>query len=294
MSQYRARQLDLYFPRGVCLDIFDMNLKVTIALLILGALLVIAVAQRLPFHTPLPVAVSPLADTEIDALQQQLSRLERQHTATVRRLSELEQYFASTKLGLAQPLALELENTEQTEVEGTEPVASPPPTPTPGDSNVARIEESGLTVEEFESIQQRAYAAYLAGFEEQWSLRRQRYLEQDRAPSVAERLRGELGDDSYDRYLFASGSSNRVRVRQVMQGSAAEQAGLSNGDIVISYANERVFTFSDLRRLSYEGQLGESVVLEVRGTDGNVSQLLMPRGPLGLTGYGGWREAPDT
>lgn len=268
-----------------------MNLKITIVLLILGALLVIAVAQRLPSHEPLPVAVSPLADTEIDALQQQLSRLERQHEATVRRLSELEQYFASTKLGLAQALSVEPENIEQTEVEVTEPVASP--SPTPSDNNIARIEESGLTVEEFKSIQQRAYAEYFAGFEEQWSLRRQRYLEEDRAPSVADRLRDELGDDSYDRYLFASGRSNRVRVRQVMQGSAAEQAGLSNGDIVISYANERIFTFDDLRRASYEGQLGESVLLEVRRADGNVSQMVMPRGPLGLTGSGYWSEAPD-
>jgi hypothetical protein len=267
-----------------------MNAKLTIAVLIIGALLAIAVAQRMPVDEPEPVAVTGSADTELDALRLQLSRLERQHQSTLRRLSELEQFFAATKLGLVQPLSEELESMELAAAEEIEPI--PPPQPNASEQNLLRIEESGLTVEEFEAIEQRAYAVYFAGFEEQWSQRRQRYLQGDHTPNAVDRLRNELGDDSYDRFLFASGRSNRVRVREVMKGSAAEQAGLNNGDIVISYANERVFNFGDLQRLSYKGQSGELVMLEVRGADGNVSQLVMPRGPLGLSSGRGWSEAP--
>ena len=86
--------------------------------------------------------------------------------------------------------------------------------------------------------------------------------------------------------------THSFRITEVEVGTAAEQAGLSDGDIVLSYANKRVFSFDDLRRLSYEGQPGESVILEVRSADGTVSQLVMPRGPLGLTGGRGWSEAP--
>jgi membrane-associated protease RseP (regulator of RpoE activity) len=266
-----------------------VNAKFTIAVLILGALLVMVVAQRMPVDEPVPVAVTRSADSELDALRLQLSRLELQHQATLRRLSELEQFFAATELGLVQSSSEELESMEPAAPEETE--AIPPPQPDTREQNLLRIEASGLTVEEFKAMEQRAYAVYFADFEEQWSQRRQRYLQDDHTPSAADRLRSELGDDSYDRYLFARGESNRARVREVVTGSAADQAGLNNGDIVLSYGNERVFSFRDLRRLSYDGPPGESVILEVRRSDGNVSQLVMPRGPLGLSGSG-WSEAP--
>ncbi len=269
-----------------------MNLKAVITLVLTAVVLSMVVLQWAPNHDREPLSFPGSANTDIDDLKQHIARLERQQVATLQRLSELEQFFVSSKLGLVPPMGAELESAAPARADTRE--AAPQPRPRPGQRNVEQIEAAGLTVEEFEAIEAFADEVQFSGFEEDWSQRRQRYLQSDRTASAAERLREDLGDDAYDRYLFASGRSNRVRVRQVMKGSAAEQAGLSNGDIVISYADERVFNFEDLRRLSYQGELGESVILEKRDADGNVSQLIMPRGPMGLSGYGGWREAPDS
>ena len=45
-------------------------------------------------------------------------------------------------------------------------------------------------------------------------------------------LREELGDQRYDEYLFNSKQNNRIRISSVMLGSAAEQAGIQDGDVV--------------------------------------------------------------
>ncbi|MBT8135245.1 MAG: PDZ domain-containing protein, partial [Gammaproteobacteria bacterium] len=47
-------------------------------------------------------------------------------------------------------------------------------------------------------------------------------------------LREELGDQRYDEYLFNSKQNNRIRISSVILGSAAEQAGIQDGDVVIS------------------------------------------------------------
>ena len=161
------------------------------------------------------------------------------------------------------------------------------------DSRLAqRIEEAGLTTDEYAVLETRAYELYLENFEREWLQRREAWLNGERRVDSRDRLRQELGDEAYDRYLFASGIPNRVRVRQVMPGSAAQMAGLKEGDIVIAYDGERLFDFEDLRAASYNGEPGESVILEVRRTDGTPAQLVIPRGPMGISGQGGWRDAP--
>jgi len=82
---------------------------------------------------------------------------------------------------------------------------------------------------------------------------------QEERPSIRE----ELGDSNYDQYLFASGESNRVQISSIINGSAAQIAGMENGDVVISYANQRVFTSGELQRATREGSRGEPVQLEV-------------------------------
>jgi hypothetical protein len=268
----------------------DMNVRHIIAIMSLGALLAIAVTQWLPIDEPAPVAVTSSTDTDLNALRLQLSQLERDHGATLNRLSELEQFFAASKFGLAQPLVEESDQVEDSDL--PEEAVESIPQPSFRSRNLSRIEEAGLTVEEFEAIEQRVDATNFARFEDRWLQRRQRYLDSEQTSGLADGLRSELGEDAYDRYLYASGRPNRVKVRGVMEGSAAESAGLKGGDTLISYAGKRVFNNDDLQRLSYEGQPGESVVLEVRGADGTVSQLVMPRGPLGLYSDGRTSEAP--
>ena len=94
-------------------------------------------------------------------------------------------------------------------------------------------------------------------------------------------LREEIGDDAYDQYLYASGQANRVRIASVMIGSAAEQAGMENGDLIISYGEQRLFSWGQLQKATTEGERNEYVnVTVVR--NGTESILWLPRGPLGV------------
>ena len=95
-------------------------------------------------------------------------------------------------------------------------------------------------------------------------------------------LRNELGDENYDRFLFESGRNNRVMVSAVIPGSVAETVGLLAGDVVISYANQRVFTRRELQAATREGLRGEIVGLTVQ-RQGQSLFFDVPRGPLGVS-----------
>jgi S1-C subfamily serine protease len=95
-------------------------------------------------------------------------------------------------------------------------------------------------------------------------------------------LRTEIGDNAYDRYLYASGSDNRVAVASIIEGSAAEAAGLEPGDLIESYDGSRIFTFSALREATAGGERDELVPVEIRRPDGSRVQTWIPRGPLGV------------
>lgn len=103
-----------------------------------------------------------------------------------------------------------------------------------------------------------------------------RDLEAD-TPSV----RDEIGIDTYDNYLYQSGQNNRVAVASIMTGSAAEQAGMRDGDLILSYDNQRLFSYGQLRDLTTEGERGETVNVTV-SRSGSEMSLALPRGPLGV------------
>lgn len=95
-------------------------------------------------------------------------------------------------------------------------------------------------------------------------------------------LRTSLGDDAYDRYLYAAGEDNRVQIEGVIPGSAAEEVGLQPGDMIETYDGERVFTFAELRTATSGGERGELVPLLLRRADGSVVETWVSRGPLGV------------
>ncbi|MFK7852634.1 MAG: PDZ domain-containing protein [Granulosicoccus sp.] len=103
-------------------------------------------------------------------------------------------------------------------------------------------------------------------------------------------LREELGESAYDEYLFESGSNNRVGINSVINGSAAQLAGLQVGDVVMSYANERIFNTRELQASTRSGSRGEYVQVSFK-RDGQMLSADLPRGPLGVT-LRGTREAP--
>ncbi len=94
-------------------------------------------------------------------------------------------------------------------------------------------------------------------------------------------LREQIGDDEYDLYLYNSRINNRVKAISVMLGSAAEQAGIQNGDIILDYDGRRIFEWSELKAATTEGERGEYVSVNVL-RDGELFSLTIPRGPLGI------------
>jgi hypothetical protein len=94
-------------------------------------------------------------------------------------------------------------------------------------------------------------------------------------------VRDEIGDSAYDRYLYALGHPNRVRVDDVMSESPAAQAGLRNGDVILRYGDTRIFAPDELVAQTRGGTVGETIRLEVL-RDGERLEVDVPRGPLGL------------
>jgi hypothetical protein len=95
-------------------------------------------------------------------------------------------------------------------------------------------------------------------------------------------LQDEFGDESYDKYLYASGTPNRVQIREVYSGSAAESAGLQPGDIFIGYDSSPIYSMSNLRQSTVAGNAGESVLVELK-RDNQTYTSSVPRGPLGIS-----------
>ena len=96
------------------------------------------------------------------------------------------------------------------------------------------------------------------------------------------RVRQTLGDERYDLYLYTGEENNRVQIGEVIDGSAAQQAGILPGDVIRSYADSRVFQLFELRQLTTSGQRDELVNLSIL-REGEELQLVLPRGPLGVT-----------
>lgn len=90
-----------------------------------------------------------------------------------------------------------------------------------------------------------------------------------------------LGDDLYDRYLYESGFPNRIAVASIVETSPAQKAGFRPGDVVVTYAGENVYSNQQLVELRSAGVRGEPIAVEV-ARDGEILQLTIPRGPMGL------------
>jgi len=94
-------------------------------------------------------------------------------------------------------------------------------------------------------------------------------------------LREEVGDDAYDRYLYATGQVNRVVVGSVIADSQAHEAGLKAGDTVLRYDDQRVFSTSELQSATTQGAAGDLVTVTVLRGDQRL-RIYVPRGPLGI------------
>ncbi len=94
-------------------------------------------------------------------------------------------------------------------------------------------------------------------------------------------LRDEFGDELFDWGLYASEQVNRVKVKSVLRGSPAEEAGLRAGDAILEYDGNRIFRAKDLREGARGGSPGRPTEVLV-WRDGGTHRLFLPRGPLGI------------
>jgi S1-C subfamily serine protease len=95
-------------------------------------------------------------------------------------------------------------------------------------------------------------------------------------------MRNSMSDERYEQYLEASGFPTSVMIDNVLNGSAAESAGLRPGDEIVRYGSERVFDERDLMMAIIQGEPGDSVTIEVR-RDGAIFHVAVARGPLGTS-----------
>jgi hypothetical protein len=121
---------------------------------------------------------------------------------------------------------------------------------------------------------QARYDAEVSGEPVDWSTNR---------TMTSDTIRAELGDADYERYLEANNRSTNVAVSSVIDSSPAQTAGLMPGDEIFRYDGERVFSMTDLTRQTMVGEPGQTVVVDVM-RNGNLMQVVMPRGPVGITG----------
>lgn len=224
------------------------------------------------------IQAKPVQTAAIDSDLTRLRQLEQELGRLTQRIALVEQ---AVVLQQQQPMAgiLIAEDANEDEEE--------PPADTPENRQQALI-ASGVEPDWAADIVWRESQRALERLEIQDLARREGWFGSDRyfeelstLEDDAEDLHEEIGDTAYDRYLYTMGKSNRVVVDSVIQGSPAEQAGMVPGDVIISYADERLFGWSELREATASGERGETVLIRVMRGEDSVD-LLMPRGPLGV------------
>jgi C-terminal processing protease CtpA/Prc len=151
-----------------------------------------------------------------------------------------------------------------------------------------RLAAAGFTPQQLESIRTLQSQGQMAHIELDDRARREgwintpRYMQESRnLQTGATAVRNALGDELYDRYLTASGLTNRLAVASIIESSPAEAAGFQPGDIIVRYGGERVFSTEQLINLRSSGEHGEPVAVEIRRS-GQLLQLTIPRGPMGI------------
>ena len=163
-----------------------------------------------------------------------------------------------------------------------------PPDLVPGNQNEAVLLEAGFNSTDAREIAERLDSIAMERLNLRYELAgedidRREYRESlTNLPSTRELLQNTYGDDAYDRYLYATGRSNRLVVNEVYKGSPAENIGLLPGDMVISWDNQRVYSSRDLMSIATNNKSNDSVRLRIE-RDGSQFELYIPWGPLGIT-----------
>jgi hypothetical protein len=279
----------------------------TLALVVAGLAAGFAIATLWPNGAPLPAArfddapdARRLADLELALLEERDRR-----AALERRIDDLGAALAALTGSPSGPPATAddepaPQRAERAAAAAAEAVADEPPAaqrfargrfPATPEQRVEQLVSGGFTPQRAQWLMDRAEQLRMDALQTLYDARREgRPIDQSSVADEQSLLRTEIGDSEYEQYLNALGRPTAVGVSDVFASSPAEAAGLRSGDQIVSYAGTRVFDMRDLNRLTYEGQPGQPVVVEVL-RDGQQMQLVLPRGPVGITAgrFGGRR-----
>ena len=224
----------------------------------------------------------PIADdSELAALRNELERERHARLALVRQIDDLWEALAQ---GRSEPAAQSARGSARRTVSQARNAVDPESELAEGWFSEQALRDHGMSENEIQRLRQRfdevelekLYARDRAA-REGWTDSSRHYKEMR---DIQTRFREELGERDYDAVLYASGRNNRVRVLDLLNGSAAADSGVQRGDVVYSYAGQRVFDPATLYLWTQEGEIGESVELEVlRGN--RIVTFEVPRGPLG-------------
>ena len=152
------------------------------------------------------------------------------------------------------------------------------------EGRAARLIETGFSPDRAAWILQRESELQMQAMQAQFDARRsgQPLDRFDPRLNPVSALRAEIGDAQYEQYLQANYRPTAVSIGTVLESSPGQRAGLQPGDEIVSYDGTRVFDVSDLNRQTMLGEPGESVVVDIT-RDGIPMQLVMPRGPIGVS-----------
>jgi hypothetical protein len=225
-------------------------------------------------------AVTPARVAELEkALHAEIE----QRAALEQRVAELGAALEDLRGGVSAPAAREREPEAVVAAPNDRPGARGPRDQPTKEERIGALVSSGFSPDRAAWIENRMSELSMQRIQAQYQRRRGETVDPALLDNVAGTLRLELGDADYERYLNALGMPTRVGVGDVIASSPAEQAGLRSGDEIVTYAGTRVFDMRELNNLTVEGTPGQPVVLEVQ-RDGQNLQLVMPRGPIGISG----------
>jgi len=229
-----------------------------------------------------PVAVNALQQ-RINELEQQILELQARNVTIEQRLQALEQASKAVHTATLTPSdTRDQPDAHRGNTDLPRKVLKRPPT------LAQKLSDAGLPDDTVQRIRERIGQNRLALLElrnrairEGW-IDSTKYFEKAQAlgnPALG--LREQEGDAVYDQYLYAAGRANRVLVSEVYAGSAAEQAGIQSGDMIIGYAQQKVYSMQDLQQATTDGRDGEMVLVELK-RDSQIIDTSVPRGPLGI------------